>query len=175
MSENIKKQAVVIELNTEFVTAEMAPTTEQYQAGSDSCSARALKGIGLDDKAQLKTTIATLQGELAEAADLVRSKRARLKKQQELLINDLDDIGNRENNVGNLVKLAGRAVASCAEVAAVVQQTKSGTDMLYSRANELRYRLGILNQSEGALGVQEDHIRQTISALDRLNLSLEYT
>jgi hypothetical protein len=155
-----------------YVVGEMGLSEDQAKAIISSCSFRALKDLTQEEKSNLKSAIREVQTDIAKASDMIRLKRARIKKNKELLKKELSKAGNGSTSLSNLTRLSLPAIVSCIDVATAINNAKVFSDFVYGSVNELNYRIGLADTLDSRLEVQETNSLSTLSNLDKLYTSV---
>jgi hypothetical protein len=162
-----------LSVNPELPDGEFGATGEQQVEASTGCLAAAARAMKKNERSELVSVIVEVQADLAKALDEIRSKRARIGIQRGILNDEVDAIGKGSNTMRRFHGLAAGAIGSCPEAASASADAKSASDLVYSKGNELQYRLGLLDIRDAALSSSEARIASARGVLDKMSLAME--
>ena len=168
--------AAVAESLSGIGTVELAATQQQLTALSSSClnfSFNISSGkLTVQQKSDLKTTLKNLRAKLVESVDLLSQRRGRIKDRGIELQQEINDLGQANQDVSNLFRLMANAIASCPDAAFAAGQIKSNSDRVLSQSTELTYRLYLTQVQQSTIAGEISEAQDALGVLDRVNLTL---
>ncbi len=126
---------------------EYGASQEDITAAVASCAGRTLSSLSEADREKLKQEIEGLKSTIAKARDITSSQYSRLSQSEERLAKEASSIGDGTANFTAFHSMAGKAGAfACDEVFLAGEVAKEAVDVVYSRENEIAYRVRLVSQ-----------------------------
>ncbi len=153
-------------------TAELAPTPAQEKTIAAGCIANALANIAEDRKQGLKSAVEAVEGDLSQAIDMIKKRRARMSQQMDRLRASKDRITGGTARISSLYTYAEPAIEACPAAANAARLAKEGSDIVHARLNEIEYQMALISAGDLDLATQERELSGAMTSLDEMVLSL---
>lgn len=151
-----------------LATAEFGATPATITAIKAGAIASALSKLTEPQKLALQVQIAQVRVSVAQAADILRTKRGRLRVINQYLVDELAVIGDAQDSYQKFYGLASPAIVGVATASLAAEIAKSAIDEVFSTAEELRYRQSILAEQGSDIEVSLQQYQMALNVFDEM-------